>query len=228
MDCCDPPAAAVTQVGRASPANHRYGTETPMRGLRLLLVTGCLGAITLALATASWQAHLKYGAGTWIMDLGRHPVWDPPAAPDYDAFRQHFDRSKEFPPERGGWGIHLHCDPFDVGLLALAYSWPVAFLCGLVYQHRCESRRDLTLQCAFWAAVGTFLGIAGSIILWLIWGDGVQRLWAASRPRFDPGNLLRSRFIRTSLSEGPKRVQRVKSTSRTPGYRKLHGGSRTS
>jgi hypothetical protein len=152
-----------------------------MRGLRLLLLTGCLGAIAVAAASASWEGHLILGGHTWIMDLGRHPVWNPPAAPDYDAFRNHFERSKEFPPPDGGWGIDRHCDLFGIGLMAVAYSWPITLVCGLAYIAIRGLRRDVVLHCALWAAGGMSLGFVACIALWFVaggWGPPMPGCFA--------------------------------------------------
>jgi hypothetical protein len=138
--------------------------------LRLLLLAGCLGAIALSAATAPWEARLVRGNHSWIMDLGRHPAWQPPAAPDYTAFRQHFDRSEDFPPPDGGWVIRVSYDPVDVGLAALAYSWPVAAVCGLLYLAVRGPRRDVVLHCALRVAAGLSIAVAACVGLWCVVG----------------------------------------------------------
>ena len=125
-----------------------------MGWLRLFLLAGCLGAVAMSAATAPWESRLVQGNHSWIMDLGRHPVWQPPAPPDYAAFRQHFERSEDFPPRNGGWVIRAGYDPAGVGLAAAAYCWPVALMCGLLYLAVRGPRRDVVLHCALHVAAG--------------------------------------------------------------------------
>lgn len=182
-----------------------------MRGLRLLLLTGCLGGLALAAATPSWEAHLIQGATTWIMELGRHPLWDPPDAPDYHTFRQHFEQSKEFPPPNGGWAIHLHCDSLDIGLLAHAYCWPVALLCGLTYLRVRGSRRDLVLHCALWAAGGISIAVVACIALWFAlggWGPPMPGCFAFL------GLILGVYYGLASFAQGSRKLRSEKGKGR--------------
>lgn len=141
-----------------------------MGWLRLLLLAGCLGAVAVSAATAPWEARLVQGNHSWIMDLGRHPVWQPPAAPDYAAFRQHFERSEGFPPPNGGWAIRAGYDPAGVGLTAVAYCWPVAVVCGLLYFAARGPRRDVGLHCALHVAAGLTVAVAACVALWCVVG----------------------------------------------------------
>jgi hypothetical protein len=138
--------------------------------LRLLLLVGCLGAIALSTATTPWEARLVRDNHSWIMNLGRHPVWQPPAAPGYAAFRQHFERAEEFPLPDGGWTIRVGYDPAEVGLAAMAYCWPVALICGLLYLAIRGSRRDLVLHCALRVAAGLSAAVVACIALWCMIG----------------------------------------------------------
>lgn len=141
-----------------------------MGWLRLILLAGCLGAITLSAATAPWEARLVQGNSTWIMRLDRRPVWQPPATPDYHAFRQHFEQSREFPPPNGGWVIRTSYDSVGVALTAVAYCWPVKLVCGLLYLAVRGPRRDLVLHCALTVAVALSVGVAACIALWCVVG----------------------------------------------------------
>ena len=141
-----------------------------MGWLRLLLLAGCLGAIAVSAATAPWEARLVQGNHSWIMDLGRHPAWQPPAAPDYQSFRQHFEQSREFPPPNGGWAIRASYDPVDVALAAVAYFWPVALVCGLLYLVVRGPRRDVVLHCALHVAAGLSVAVAACVALWCLVG----------------------------------------------------------
>lgn len=141
-----------------------------MGWLRLLLLAGCLGAIATSAATAPWEARLVEGDSSWIMRLDRHPVWQPPAAPDYQAFRQHFERSREFPRPDGRWVIRASYDPIGVALAAVTYCWPVSLVCGLLYLAVRGPRRDEVLHCALGVAAGLSVAVAACVGLWCVVG----------------------------------------------------------
>lgn len=141
-----------------------------MRWLRLLLLAGCFGAVAVSAATASWEARLVQGDTSWIMRLDPHPVWWPPATPDYQVFRRHFGQSQEFPLPDGEWVIRTSYDPIDVGLAAVAYCWPVALACGLLYLAVRGTRRDVILHCALYVAAGLVVAVAACFTLYCVVG----------------------------------------------------------
>ena len=149
-----------------------------MWGLRLLLFLGCVGATTVAAATARWDARLICGNHSWIMQLDRQPIWRTPVPPDYEAFRQHFAESNDFPVSKGSCIIRADYDRFEVGSTAIAYCWPICFVCGVSYLAIRGPRRDLLLHCALWVSASTSLAVVSSVILWCVFGG-----WG---PRFRP------------------------------------------
>jgi hypothetical protein len=141
-----------------------------MGWLRLLLLVGCGGAVGMAAATAPWKARLFQGNHSWVVDLGRHPVWHAPPSPDYESFRQWFEHSREFPRPNDGWGISIGYDPVEVGFAAVAYSWLVALVCGLLYLAVRGPRRDAVLHCSLHVAAGLAAALAACIGLWCVIG----------------------------------------------------------
>ncbi len=141
-----------------------------MAWLRLALVAGCLGVTAWAAATAPWQAQLVHTDCSFIIDLGEHPVWRPPAAPGYEAFRRVFERSEGFPPPKGWYDIRVSYSPAGVALTALFSCWPVAFLCGLAYLAVRGPRRDVLLQCALGGSTGLATAVAVCVGLWCVIG----------------------------------------------------------
>jgi len=104
------------------------------------------------------------------MDLGQHPVWQPPPVPVYVAFRQHFVRSDDFPPPNGEWSIRSSYDPVEVSLSAVAYCWPVAFICGILYLAVRGQQRDVVLHCALHVAAGLSVAVAACVLTWCVIG----------------------------------------------------------
>lgn len=149
-------------------------TEPPMWGLRLLLLAGCAAGATLSATTAPWDAQLVLQEGvltsTWTMRLGRHAVWNPPPGPTYAEFRAYYLDSQTFPPPGAGWTIRVSCHPAEVALGAVAYSWPAAALCGLLYRATRGPRRDVALHCALWAAAGLSAALAACVAFWCALG----------------------------------------------------------
>src|SRR5205823_4083769 len=130
---------------------------------------GCFGAAILSAAAARWEGRLARGNHTWILDLGRHPVWRPPPPPDYERFRREFERSEDFPPPQGCTiTAAYHAD--EIALGAMLYLWPVTGLCGLLYVVTRGPRRDFVLHCAASVAAGLTVAVAGCIGLWCVAG----------------------------------------------------------
>jgi hypothetical protein len=140
-----------------------------MLALRLLLLAGCLGAIALSVATARWEGRLVRGNHTWLIDLGRHPVWSPPSPPDYERFRQEFEQSEDFPPPHG-CAIESSYRPAEVALEAVLYLWLVTGSCGLLYLGARGPRRDFVMHCAASVAAGLTAAVAACLALWCVAG----------------------------------------------------------
>jgi hypothetical protein len=116
------------------------------------------------------------------MDIGRHPFWHMPDEPDYRAFREHFAESKDFPSVPENCDIRVTYEPAAVGMLALAYCWPIAILFGLLYRAIRGSKRDMILHCALHLALGLLAGVGLCIVVWLVlggWGPPALELFVA-------------------------------------------------
>jgi len=143
-----------------------------MVGIRVLLILGCVAAVAIAAALAPWEARLVCGNHSWIVDLGTHPIWDPPTAPDHDGFRRHFGDTNGFPPANGGCLIHSEYDPFSVGMLAILLSCPCFLFCGTLHRYLHRTHQDILLHCSLWIGLWTPIGLlcfcclawAGSIV----------------------------------------------------------------
>lgn len=147
-----------------------------MGWLRLLLLIGSIAAIVLSMATASWEADLVRGHHTWMMNLGRHPVWQPPAVPGYETFREHFNQSPDFPIQNSGCIIRVSYDPVSISIESVFYFWPVTCVCGLAYRSIRGTRRDPVLQCALSIAVSLPIAMFVCVALWCVgggWGPPV-------------------------------------------------------
>lgn len=138
--------------------------------LRALVVVGCIGGATAAAATAPWEARLVHGSKTYYMQLGRHPLWRPPPAPEYEAFREYYIGRDAFPPPGRASRLFVAYDLAGVGVEAVAYCWPVLMLCGLIYLTRRGPRRDLVLHCAMNVGWGVIVAGVACVALWVVRG----------------------------------------------------------
>lgn len=134
-----------------------------------MLLVGCVGAVGLSAATVRWEGLLVRGNHTWLIDLGRHPVWDPPQPPEYERFRQTFEQDEDFPLPQG-CTTRAAYDPAEVALAAMLYMWPVTGLCGLLYIVARGPRRDFVLHCAAWVAAGLAASVVSCVGLWCLAG----------------------------------------------------------
>jgi hypothetical protein len=154
-----------------------------MHGLRWVLLLACLGCVALVALNGRWEGRLTRGNHTWIVDLGRAPVWVPPSDPTYARFREDFKESEGFPAE-GSPGLTvqrvLKLDWMAVDLLL--YLWPVTVVGGLLYLAVRGERRDLILHLGLAAGIGLTAGAAACIGLWLLFGG-----WGPPAPEFFGG-----------------------------------------
>jgi hypothetical protein len=151
-----------------------------MSGLRWIFLVACLGSSVLVAWSGRWEGRLTLGNHTWIVDLGRAPVWAPPPDPPYARFQKDFTESEGFPAEdTPGFAIHrvLKLDWMAVDLLL--YLWAVTVASGLLYLAMRGERRDLILHLGLSAGIGLTAGAAGCIGLWLLFGG-----WGAPSPEF--------------------------------------------
>jgi hypothetical protein len=154
-----------------------------MYGLRWIFLVACLGSAALVAWSGRWEGRLTLGNHTWIVDLGRAPVWAPPPDPPYARFQEDFKESERFPTE-GTPGITiqrvLKLDWMAVDLLL--YLWAVTVASGLLYLATRGERRDLILHLGLSAGIGLTAGAAACIGLWLMFGG-----WGPPFPEFFGG-----------------------------------------
>jgi hypothetical protein len=151
-----------------------------MHALRFVFVLACLGCAAILVSNAPWEGRLTRGNHTWIVDLGRAPIWAPPPEPPYATFRQDFKESEGFPPEGPpSLAIRrvLRLDWMSADLLL--YLWSVSVLAGLLYLAMRGHRRDLILYLALSVGVGLTAAAAACIGLWLFYGG-----WGPPFPEF--------------------------------------------
>src|SRR5258708_12953252 len=67
--------------------------------LRVVFLAACLACPLLAMGNCRWQGQLTLDHHTWIIDLGRAPIWSPPTMPPYSKFKDTFKDSVTPPPD---------------------------------------------------------------------------------------------------------------------------------
>ena len=163
-------------------SNHLFNGPA-MYGLRLIFLAACLGCIAIVAWNGRWEGRLTRGNHTWIVDLGRAPVWAPPSDPVYAMFEEDFKASEDFPAE-GAPGLIirrvLKLDWMAVDLLL--YLWFVTVAVGLLYLAMRRARRDLLLHLGLSAGIGLTAGAAVCIGVWLMFGG-----WGPPDPEFFGG-----------------------------------------
>jgi hypothetical protein len=142
-----------------------------MYDLRWIFLVACLGAAAIVACNGRWEGRLTLENTTWIVGLGRAPVWAPPPDPPYARFQEDFKDSEGFPAE-GMPGITiqrvLKLDWMAVDLLL--YLWAVTVASGLLYLAMRGERRDPILHLGLFAGIGLTAGAAACIGLWLLFG----------------------------------------------------------
>src|SRR5262249_2371028 len=162
-------SASVGLVCGRSTSLHFGGAD--VRRLRWMLLLAWFGCVALVLGKGRWEGRLTLEGTTWIVDLGRAPIWAPPPEPLYARFQVDFKRSEGFPAE-GTPGLTirrvLKVDWMAVDLLL--YLWPVTVAGGLLYLAIRRKRRDLVLHLGLAVGLGLTGGAAACIGLWLLFG----------------------------------------------------------
>lgn len=142
-----------------------------MHILRRVLVAVFVGAIGLVAWQGRWEGHLTRGNHTWIVDLGRAPIWSPPPTPTYAIFQSDVEGSKGFPAEETPGLVFkriLRIDWMVIDLLL--FLWPATVVSGLVYLALRGERRDFLLHLGLCIGIGLSLGVVGCVGLWLLFG----------------------------------------------------------
>lgn len=184
-----------------------------MYSLRWIFLVACFGCVVIDVWNGRWEGRLTLGNHTWIVDLGRAPVWAPPPVPPYARFWEDFKDSKEFPAE-GTPNLTLHhvlklnWMVFDL----LLYLWLVTAVSGLLYLALRRERRDLILHLGLWVGIGLTAGATVCIGLWLMLGG-----WGPPAPDFFGGlglvmgvivglwTFQRGRAERIAVGDRPRR-----------------------
>jgi hypothetical protein len=151
--------------------------------LRWAFLVACFTCLVIVAWRGPWEGRLTQANHTWIVDLGRAPVWTPPADSSYARFREVFEASQGLPVE-GGQGITirrvLKMDWMATELFL--YLWLVTLVSGLGYLAVRRERRSLILHLGLAVGIGLTVGAAGCIGLWLLIGG-----WGAPAPNFFGG-----------------------------------------
>jgi hypothetical protein len=154
-----------------------------MQGLRWTFLLVCFGCVALVAWNGRWEGRLTRTNFTWIVDLGRAPIWLPPPEPTYGTFQKDFKESEGFPSE-GTPGLTikrvLKVDWMAVDLLL--YLWPVSVIAGGLYLATRGTKRDLVLHIGLSAGIGLTGGALTCVGLWLLFGG-----WGPPAPEFFGG-----------------------------------------
>jgi hypothetical protein len=145
-----------------------------MKWLRLLLAVGCMGAIAFSMCSTPWRACLvqqnREWKSEWIIQLGNGPMWERPVAPDYQAFRDHFEKPQNFPAPNDVWVITTSYEPWNVILGSLIFCWPTTVVCGLLYHVFRGEKRDWVLHISLYIAIWLSASVGVCVVLWVIVG----------------------------------------------------------
>lgn len=161
----------------------RRSSGESMHFLRWIFLVSCLGCVVIVAWNGRWEGRLTQGNCTWIVDLGRAPIWGAPLDPTYATFQAHFKESKDFPREgTSGFTIKrvLKLDWMAVDLLL--YLWGVTVVGGLMYLAVRGIQRDLVLHLGLSAGIGLTGGASTCMGLWLMFGG-----WGPPAPEFFGG-----------------------------------------
>jgi hypothetical protein len=115
-------------------------------------------------------AGLPCSAESWIIQLGNGPMWERPVAPDYQAFRDHFEKPQNFPAPNDVWVITTSYEPWNVILGSLIFCWPTTVVCGLLYHVFRGEKRDWVLHISLYIAIWLSASVGVCVVLWVIVG----------------------------------------------------------
>jgi hypothetical protein len=151
--------------------------------LRWIFVAACLSCIVVVAWNSRWEGSLTRTDHTIIVDLGRSPVWAPPAVPPYSRFSKDFKDSQGFPDEDDpGLSIRRELKSDWMAVDLLLYLWLVTVVGGLLYLGVRGDRRDVVLHCGLSVGIGLTIAASVCVGLWLLCGG-----WGAPAPEFFGG-----------------------------------------
>jgi len=142
--------------------------------LRLLLIATSLASIAVVALRGQWQGRLAKGNESWIVDLGRSPIWEPPPEPIYAEFAKEFKGSDNFPlPNDNGISIRRRLKYDWMAGDLLIYLWVTTVVCGVLYLATRKNRRDIVLHCVVCVASC----LTAAVVLFIAsWGNGAEIL----------------------------------------------------
>lgn len=151
--------------------------------MRLLRFGFLLTCFAMVLVNGVWQGRLTRMNHTWIVDLGRAPVWAPPEVPRYERFAREFKGSDDFPAEAAtGLTIERVLGVEWMAVSLLLHLWLLTVVGGLLYLVLRRERRDPVLHLALFTGLGMTASAAACFGVWLTfggWGPPAPLLFAA-------------------------------------------------
>jgi len=155
--------AAITGLGHEANAIQR-GEMIPLRYTFLVI---CLACPLLAIGNCRWQGKLTLDHDAWIVDLGRTPLWSPPAVPNYSKFKDVFKDSAALPAEdSAGLAITRQADLESLLIEFFLYLWIVTVVFGLLYLAGQGARRDPIMHVVMTTGIGLTAALMTCIALW--------------------------------------------------------------
>ncbi len=147
---------------------------------------------------------------SWYIDLGRRPLWSPPALPGVEDFQANYGNSDTCPREiddsvRFSRSLKLQWMLVDF----LMFLWPVTLFCGLVYLLVRGKHRDLSLHISLFAGLGMTTGVLVCVQLYEMYGG-----WGPPSPEFFGGVGLALGVLVGALTFRPARESTGKARSK--------------
>jgi len=172
-----------------------------MVALRWFFVAAFFGCIAVVAANARWEARLVRANHTWIVDLGRSPVWAPPSSDiTYARFKKDFSESNTFPTEDApGTTIQRSLKIEWMAADFMLYLWPVSIVAGLLYLTLRGSQRDLILHVGMSVGIGLTTAVVVCVGIWILFGG-----WGPPAPEVFGGLGLLVGIIAGLGSFGPR------------------------
>jgi hypothetical protein len=148
-----------------------------------MFVAVCVSCIAIVAWNGRWEGLLTRTDRTWIVDLGRFPVWAPPPIPPFSRFSKEFKDSEGFPNEDSpGLSISRELKSDWMAVDLLLFLWPATLVGGLAYLAFRGDRRDVVLHCGLSVGIGLTIAASLCAALWLLCGG-----WGAPAPEFFGG-----------------------------------------
>jgi len=143
--------------------------------LRWLTIVAFMALIGATAVRIPWQGRLHHGSTTWLIDLGRAPIWRPPARPIYAEFERKFGRfdldENPFPPaDAAGLAVSRAVKWSFVSVEFFSSLWLLTVASSVLYASVHRRGADLVRSLVTWTAVGLSLAGALCLGLWAAYG----------------------------------------------------------